>query len=420
MAEGYQDLFRVASLPEALDTLVGQLKPPQPRVETVPTEAALGRFLAADIVSRENIPPFARSTVDGYAVRSSDTFGASESSPAYLKLVGRVLMGQPAPVAVAPGEAAAAPTGGMLPEGADAVVMVEYAATIDDAMVEISKPAAPGENVVGAGEDIREGTVVLGSGRRLRPQDLGALAALGLSSVEVFQPIRAGILSTGDEIVDIDAVLREGQVRDINYFTLAAAVRLSGGAPERLGICPDNAGELLRNLRRGVETCQIVLVSGGSSVGAADLTPAVINELGPPGVLVHGLSVKPGKPTVVALVGQVPVFGLPGHPVSALDIFRLMVDPVIRYLYTGRMEPRLAAPRLRARLSRNVASVAGREDRVRVILEENDGEIWAHPVLGRSGLISLMVRADGVAVIPYEAEGIGQGGEVTVELIQAG
>lgn len=420
MSEGYQDLFRVASLPEALDTLVSQLKPPQLPEEAVPTEAALGRFLAADIVSPENIPPFARSTVDGYAVRAADTFGASETSPAYLKLAGRVLMGQPAPVTVAPGEAAAVPTGGMLPEGTDAVVMVEYAATIDDETVEISKPAAPGENVVGDGEDIREGAVILDAGRRLRPQDLGALAAMGLSSVEVFQPIRVGILSTGDEIVDINAVPRTGQVRDINYYTLASAVRLSGAAPERLGICPDNAAEMLRGLRRGVETCQVVLVSGGSSVGTADLTPAVINELGPPGVLVHGLSVKPGKPTVVALVGQVPVFGLPGHPVSALDIYWLMVDPVIRYLYTGKVEKRLGTPRLKARLSRNVASVAGREDRVRVILEEKDSELWAHPVLGRSGLISLMVRADGVAVIPYEVEGIGRGGEVTVELIQAG
>lgn len=410
------ELFRVVNIREALEALISRLPEISLARESCGLEDALGRVLAVDVVSPEQVPPFARSTMDGYAVRARDTFGASEGSPAYLDLTGRVLMGETAARPVGPGEAVAIPTGGMLPEGADAVLMVEYTALADETTVEVVRAVGPGDNIVSAGEDIETGELLLRAGHRLRPQDLGALAALGIAEVEVYRPVRVGILSTGDEIVDVERQPVAGQVRDINYFALAGFVRQSGGEPVRLGICGDDLEALRRRLTEGLADCQVLITSGGSSVGAADLTPTVINQLGEPGVLVHGVSVKPGKPTIMALAGDVPIFGLPGHPVSCIDIYRLLVDPVIRYLYGGPAALESYRPQLTARISRNLSSAAGREDRVRVILQDRDGELWAEPVLGKSGLISLTVRSMGVAVIPFEAEGVASGEPVTVEL----
>lgn len=410
------ELFRVVNIREALEALISRLPGITVASETCGLEDALGRVLATDIVSPEQVPPFARSTMDGYAVRARDTFGASEGNPAYLNLTGRVHMGETAAQPVGPGEAVAIPTGGMLPEGADAVLMVEYTALADETTLEAVRAVGPGDNIVSAGEDIEAGELLMRSGHKLRPQDLGALAALGIAEIEVYRPVKVGILSTGDEIVDVDQQPSAGQVRDINYYALAGFVRQSGGQPVRLGICGDNLKELKKRLTDGLASCQVLLTSGGSSVGAADLTPTVINQLGEPGVLVHGVSVKPGKPTIMALVGGVPVFGLPGHPVSAIDIYRLLVDPVIRYLYAGPAALKRYRPQLTARIGRNLSSTAGREDRVRVILKERNGELWAEPVLGKSGLISLTVRSMGVAVIPFESEGVASGEPVTVEL----
>lgn len=410
------ELFRVVNIREALKALISRLPETDLASETCGLEDALGRTLATDIVSPEQVPPFPRSTMDGYAVRARDTFGASEGSPAYLSLTGRVQMGEAAARPVGPGEAVAIPTGGMLPEGADAVLMVEYTALADETTLEAARAVGPGDNIVSAGEDIEAGELLMRSGHRLRPQDLGALAALGIAEVKVYQPVRVGILSTGDEIVDVNQQPTAGQVRDINYYALAGFVRQSGGQPVRLGICGDDLENLKERLSEGLASCQVLLTSGGSSVGTADLTPTVINQLGEPGVLVHGVSVKPGKPTIMALVGGVPVFGLPGHPVSAIDIYRLLVDPVIRYLYSGPAALESYRPRLTARIGRNLSSAAGREDRVRVVLEDRGGELWAEPVLGKSGLISLTVRSMGVAVIPFESEGVASGEPVTVEL----
>lgn len=410
------EFFRVVEIPYALGIMQKHTPVPKLGSESCRLEDSLGRFLAADIVSPEKVPAFDRSSVDGYAVRAQDTFGASEGNPAYLKVVGQVRMGEATKAAVGPGEAVAIPTGGMLPPGADAVLMVEYTAMLDDATVEAVKAVGPGDRVVRAGEDISEGETLLGKGHRLRAQDLGALAALGISRAPVYLPLQVGILSTGDEIVGVDDQPGPGQVRDVNYYALAASVRQSGAEPVNMGICPDDAAALRERFNAGVRECHILLTSGGSSVGVADLTPQVINSLGEPGVLVHGVAVKPGKPTLMAVVDGIPVFGLPGHPVSALDIYRLLVDPLIQYLYGGEAARDKIRPRTLARLGRSLASVAGREDRVRVILETRDGELWAQPVLGKSGLISLMVRSSGVAVIPFEAEGVNRGDKVTVEL----
>ncbi|MBE0429454.1 MAG: molybdopterin molybdotransferase MoeA [Thermoleophilia bacterium] len=399
---------------DAFDMLLERLPATAAARETAGLSACLGRYLARVVVSPEEVPAFPRSTMDGFAVRAADTFGASEASPSYLNVTGRVLMGQAAEIALEAGQAAHIPTGGMMPAGADAVVMVEYTSMLDESTLEVTRAAGPGENVVAAGEDIRGGEVLLAAGHRLGPYDLGALAAIGVTEVEVWKRLRVGILSTGDELVAAGQKPEPGQVRDINYHALAALVARSGGEPVRLGICPDNMEILERTLREALSHCRIILISGGSSVGAADLTPAAINRLGPPGVLVHGLSIKPGKPTIIGLSGEVPIFGLPGHPVGALDVYGLLVDPLIRFLLSGARE-RGPCFRLKAKLGRSISSVSGREDRVRVSLEWRDGETWAQPLLGKSGLISLMTRADAVAVIPLDAEGAAQGDEVEVE-----
>lgn len=408
------ELFKVTGTAQALEALLGRMRVADRQVETVALEESLGRFLAHDVVSPEDIPPFQRSTMDGFAVAAADTFGASEGSPAYLKVAGRVLMGEMAGTALKGGEAAHIPTGGMLPPQADAVVMVEYTSLLDEQTVEITRPVAPGENVVTAGEDIARNETIFPAGRRLGPYDLGALAAIGMPEVEVFGKVTVGIVSTGDELVDAGETPGPGQVRDINYYALAALVKRSGGEPLRLGIVPDDAAALSATLRQALPSCRLLIISGGTSVGTADMTPAVIDGLGRPGVLTHGLSVKPGKPTIIALIDDVPVFGLPGHPVGALDIFDLMVEPVIRFLITGVRQP-VRPLRLKARLARSLSSVAGREDRIRVSLEHAEDGLVAHPLLGKSGLISRMTRADGVAIIPFEAEGAARGEEVEVE-----
>ncbi|GBE58016.1 molybdopterin molybdenumtransferase [bacterium BMS3Abin01] len=411
------ELFSVTSPRKALQELLQLLSPPTLPEETVPLAASLGRYLARDIIAPEQVPPFTRSTMDGYAIRSRDTFGASGSNPVYLELVGKVSMGEAARIEVGAGQAAAIATGGMMPPGADAVLMIEYTDLVDETTLEAIRPVGPGENIIGAGKDIERGETLLAAGARLRPQELGAMAALGITKVSVRRPVKVGILSTGDEIVDIDERPGPGRIRDINQYSLAAATRETGAEARSLGICPDEAAQLETSILRGIEECELVLVSGGSSVGVADLTPRVINSLGEPGVLVHGLAVKPGKPTILALVRDTPVFGLPGHAISTLDIFRLVVAPVIRFLFSGKEDATGPEPTVRARIGRNIASVAGRVDRHRVVLRHDNGQLWAEPLLGKSGLISLMVKAEGVAVIPLEAEGVSRGDELEVELI---
>lgn len=410
------ELFKVVAVQNALKTTIKHTPRPELKRETVALEEGLGRFLADDIVSQEKVPPFDRSTMDGYAVRSKDSFGATEGNPAYLKLLGRIPMGAASSAGVGSGEALAISTGGALPAGADAVVMVEHTNMLDKNTLEVLKAVAPGENVVKAGEDIDIGEFVLSRGHRLRAQDLGALAALGENRVPVYEPLKVGILSSGDEIVDAGDKPAPGQVRDINYYTLSGMIRQSGAEPVRLGICPDNAEALREMLGAGVRECQMLITTGGSSVGVADMMPKIIKELGEPGVLVHGVSLKPGKPALIAVVEGIPIFGLPGHPLSALDIYRLLVDPVMEYMYRGDAALERVRPHVMAKIGRSIASAAGREDRVRVILEKRGDELWAQPVLGKSGLISLAVRSTGVAVIPYEAEGVENGDEIVVEL----
>ncbi len=372
---------------------------------------AVGLALVEDVICPTDLPPFDRSIMDGYAVRAEDTFGASEGLPAYLKLVGQVVMGEEPTISLSHQQTAGIPTGGMLPTGADAVVMVEHTQPWGEDTAEVLRPVAPGENVVRRGDDVKEGEIILSAGHRLRPQDVSALAGLGIAEVMV-RRARVGVLSTGSELVPHTEDAPPGRIRDMNGPALQAAVRSHAGEPVDLGIVTDEPDAIRSALARGLTGVDLLLVSGGTSVGVEDVIREIIDSLGEPGVLVHGLAVKPGKPVIIGLVGEVPIFGMPGHPTSCLIIFRELVAPILR---TECPERAGAQETVEATLTRNFASQAGREEFLPVLLEETEGGYAATPLLGPSALISTLVRANGLVRVPAAAEGLYAGDDVEVE-----
>jgi molybdopterin molybdotransferase len=376
---------------------------------------ALDRITAKDMVVSEDIPGFARSIVDGDAVRAADTFGASEGLPAYLTVVGTIAMGEAVKKALGLGQCMKIATGGMLPDRGDAVVMVEHTEILDDDTRGILSPVAPGENVIQPGEDLSAGTVLLPAGRRIRPGDLGALAAAGATKIPVVRRPRVAIISTGDELVPPEQSPAPGQIRNTNTYTLGALVERAGGEVVSREALPDRYEQLLAALETALDRADLVMISGGSSVGTKDLTAGLIDAVGSPGVLLHGLAVRPGKPTIIGLARNKPIYGLPGHPVSAMVTFDLLVRPALWHLQ-GLSEKRYEAS-VKARLSRNIASTAGREDYIRVILRREGEEVIAEPVLGKSGLISTMVNAAGLVKIPLQTEGLLAGEMVDVRLL---
>jgi len=407
--------FNVKSVEETM-TIIHEQFSPINRTVRLPLMDALGLVLAEDVSAREQVPPFARSSVDGYAVRASDSFGASESLPAFFTITDRIEMGEAAHTPLAEGHAQYIPTGGMLPPGADSVVMIEHAEEIGE-LCNVYRQVAPGENVVAAGEDVQEGTVVLGVGHRLRPQDLGVLAAIGQTTVTVRPRPVVGLLSTGDEIVPPEkAELSPGEIRDINRMTIGGLVRQYGGEVVDGGIVRDELETFRDKVAELYQQVDFLVLSGGSSVGTRDYSVDVLQTLGEPGILVHGVSIKPGKPTIIGKANGKPVMGLPGHPASAMIIFQLFGVPILQQLAGER--PSAADKRLRARLSRNVASAMGRTDYLRVRLEHRDDGLWAIPVFGKSGLISTLVASDGVIAIPANKEGLMAGEIVAVELFR--
>ena len=408
------ELFNVLAPDDALETLTKRLSI-RVEPEAVPTHEALGRVTAAGIVSPEDLPSFPRSTMDGYSVRAADTFGATESLPAYLEIAGEVPMGRPPAVSLSIGMAAGAFTGGMLAEGADAVVMEEHTQRAGETTIEVLRPVAPGENVLMVGEDIRTGEEVLPSGHLIRPQDIGGLTALGITSLQVARRPRVSIVSTGDELVSPGETPGPGRVRDINTYTISALVEKHGGVPIPIGLAKDDYEEQRDAAARGLEQGDILIFSAGSSISSRDLTASVIDGLGSPGVLAHGISLKPGKPTIVALVDGKPAFGLPGNPVSAMVVFDLLVRPTLNLLCG--LDPPPGPVTVTARLTRDVASAAGREDHVQVRLDgARDGGRTAEPVFGKSNLIYSLVRADGTIRVPADKAGLYAGEEVEVSL----
>jgi molybdopterin molybdotransferase len=408
------DYFNCISLNEAERLILHEFSGLQAKIEQVTLPEALGRILAEDIISKEDLPPFSRSTVDGFAVRSMDTFGAGEGAPVVLDIAGEVAMGEQALLPVRPGQAVAIATGGMLPVGADAVVMLEYTERPDNSTLLVLRTAAPGENVVAKGEDISAGHCILYQGRRILPQDIGALAACGYSIVPVRRKPVAVIISTGDEVVDVPCSPVNGQIRDINSYTLAAMLEDNGCIVKRYGIVKDKYEDLLTALSQSVLHGNVVLVSGGSSVGARDHTVRAIQELGKKEVIFHGVAVKPGKPTIFGRIGNVPVFGLPGHPVAAMTVCRQIVMPAIQSFLGQAVGEVYTIP---ARLTRSMASVPGRDDYIRVRLIRRSDEYWAEPVLGKSGLISTMAMASGIVHISADKGGLYSEEIVEVEII---
>ncbi|MDE0214308.1 MAG: molybdopterin molybdotransferase MoeA, partial [Deltaproteobacteria bacterium] len=385
--------------------------------ESVRTTEARGRVLAEDLYSQVDLPHFNRAGMDGYAVIARHTFGASPALPAYLKLAGTVEMGQEATRRLGVREAVRISTGGMLPPGSDAVVMVEHTEETGDGTVEIYRAASPWLNVIQVGDDIRKGEPVFPRGRRLRAHDLGALTGIGIASVSVYRRPRVTLISTGDEIVAVDREPRPGQVRNINQHSLAGLIAECGAELNDLGVVPDEPAPLRAALARGLDWGDLVLLSGGSSMGTRDMALEVIRSLPDARIFFHGISVSPGKPTIYAQAAGKPVLGLPGYPVSALVIFDLFAAPLIRAL-SGESAPAVHMGRntLRAVMDTNVSSQTGREDYVRVTLERRGDTVYAAPLPSKSGAIFTLVKADGMVCIDLNSEGLEQGEEVEVVL----
>ncbi len=407
------EFFQVIPVQAARQLLAAHWQP-QPGREVVATSSALGRVLADDTHSPEQIPAFRKSAVDGYALRARDSFGASQSLPAFLTLRGELSMGAAAEVEVGSGDAWQIHTGGMLPDQADAVVMVEHTHSGGDDEIEVLRAVAPGENVIEAGEDVAAGGLVLPRHQHLRPADIGGLLAVGIERVAVLRQPRVGVLSCGDELVPPHASLAPGQVRDINAWTLGALAEKHGGLPLQLGIVPDDRGAYQARARDGHAQSDILLLSAGSSVSARDYTRTVIDSLGAPGILQHGLAIKPGKPTVIALCAGLPVLGLPGNPASALLVARQLLPHLIaRWLRQVVPAPRTE----RARLAGRVASVSGREDWLPVRLRADEGGMIAEAIFGKSNLIFTLAHADGLLRVPLNTGGYDAGSEVDIELL---
>jgi len=405
-----KEFFKVTDLRKVLEYASDF---PPVETEDLPLIEATGRVLAQDIDADVDLPDFKRSTMDGYAVRASSTFGASEANPAYLSIIGSVIMGESPPFSIGTGQAAAISTGGMLPDGADSVIMIEHTEAVDHISIEVYRSVAPGQNILEKGEDITQKAVLVSGGTRLRAQETGLLAAFGQKKVRVFKKPVIGIISTGDEIVPIDETPGPGQIRDINMYTLSGLVKNAGADPVTFGIVRDDLDDLLEKCALALEKADMVLISGGSSVGTRDFTLQVLAALPDAQILVHGISISPGKPTILAKSYHHAIWGLPGQVVSAMVVFEVVVKPFIEQI-SGFSVKQKKVFKLSARLSRNISSSQGRADYIRVRLNEKDGTLWAEPILGKSGLINTMVKADGLIEIGVNTEGLDKGAKVEV------
>lgn len=406
-----QDYFFKVQTPDEVQKILKGIAQPLSS-EIVGINDALGRVLADEIFSPVDLPGFERSTMDGFAVCAKDTFGASQGAPAYLKLVGEVKMGEQAHQKLSTGEAIRVSTGSMMPSNADAVMMVEYTDFLDDDTIEVIRSVAPGDNLVRKNDDLNAGDKILSKGHLLRPQDIGALAGCGITSIKCIRQPRVAIISSGDEIVDPGNELEAGQIRDINSYSLSALTKQAGGIPINIGIVKDDFNLLKLKMNEAL-SADIAIISGGSSVGTRDVTIDVIKSLDNAEILVHGVSIKPGKPTILAKANDKYIFGLPGNPVSVMVTFELFVSYLIRLLSCFNQpiwEPR----HINAKLSKNIASAPGREDYTCVKLNSLKDGFIAEPILGKSALISIMVKADGLIKIPLEVEGLEAGSDVNV------
>jgi len=409
-----RELFKVKTLVEAVDSLKPYVLSFFQRVEMVSLANSLGRIVSQDIASPCALPHFRKSTMDGMAVRASDTFGASESMPAFVQCNGEIRMGEAPTEPLRPGTGILIPTGGMLPEEADAVVMLEQLEHFGEELYGVTKAVAPGENLIDIGEDLTVGEIILPQTTRIRAQEMGLLAAIGLTMVPVLPRFRVGILSTGDEVIPPDQEPLLGQSRDINGFTLLGQVLTYGADAHYYGIVKDDLEELRTLLKQMVKENDIILLSGGSSVGSRDLSAQLIDSLGEPGILFHGLALKPGKPTIGGVVDGKLIFGLPGHPASAMIVF----DAIIRPWLDAAVLHTQVDPLPKGKLTQNIHSGNGREEFVPARLLPNGEEWQLEPIRGKSGLIRTMVLADAMVHIRLDTEGLEAGKEVAFKFLR--
>ncbi|MGA2461938.1 MAG: gephyrin-like molybdotransferase Glp [Candidatus Bathyarchaeia archaeon] len=400
---------------EALGIVVKNLPKKSPAVETIPATSALGRVLAADVVSGVDVPSFDRAAMDGYAVTAEDTYGASVTAPVFLRNVGSVPIGVPPNVHLAKGQTVAIVTGAQMPQGANAVVMVEHSKQRSDGTVELSDEVHPIENVSRMGEDVRRGVVVLKKGTMALPQDLGMLTYLGIHEVTVARRLRVGILSTGNELHE-GSEPEPSKIPDVNRPSLKGAVQQLGCEPFDLGIVPDDRDKIRNALARGIEKCDVVLVTAGTSVGPGDMVPEIIDSLGKPGMLVHGVAMRPSMPAGLAVVEGKPVVSLPGYPVSAYIAFLEFVPPLVEHMLGTRFLPR---PTVKANLTRRVTGVLGSRTYLRVTVRSTEEGLVVEPVrTSGAGILSSLVQANGFIIVPENVEGYEEGQLVEVELFR--
>ena len=405
-------VFRdVVTIDEARNLLFNYFSP-QRKVETVPLYLAVNRVLANDVYALTDVPPFDRATMDGYAVRVEDTFTAEEDNPVILKVTGVIEAGKKPEIEVSRGEAVEIATGAMMPKGANAVVMVEYTRRRGDE-IEVFKPVSPGENVMYAGSDIMAGELIAREGSRLTHREIGVMAACGIKEVEVYRKPRVAIISTGNELISPGEKLVEGKIYDVNSYSLAAAVEENGGEAILIGIARDNEAEMRRFIDKALREADIVMTSGSTSAGAGDAMYRILDEFNP-GVIVHGIAIKPGKPAIIAVSDSKPIFGLPGYPTSAMTVFEVIVAPIIREM-AGISESEVA--RLKARLALKVFSAEGRREYLPVNVVEGVEGYSAYPVSGSySGAVTAFAFTDGFVEIPENVVMLEEGEEVEVKL----
>ncbi|MEG0987529.1 MAG: molybdopterin molybdotransferase MoeA [Clostridium sp.] len=404
-------LLQVDTLTEAEAKLMNCFKQRPVEVETISLENALGKILATDVTSKGDIPSFYRSSVDGYAVRSSDTAGASESVPVLLTIIEEVAIGSEAQKTVESGQCTYVPTGGMVPKGADAMVMVEYCEPFGSHQTAVYESVPFGKAVVVPGEDIKAGQCLLSGGTKLEPAHIGALAASGVTRVPVFRCWRTAVISTGDELIPSDCRPVRGQVRDINTWALTAAAEAAGFQVVMRRVLPDREEIIRRTVEEAMSSCDLVLISGGSSQGKKDLTCDILNAVSDGGVFTHGLALKPGKPTILGFDTQTGTLlaGLPGHPVAALIVFNLLIARLWKKM-TGQKE----TFGTEAFMDCGLASDPGKTTCILVHLAPSEGVLTAYPILGKSGLITTMTAADGYILVDMNQEGVKKGERVTV------
>lgn len=414
-------MLHVKTPEEVLDLIKQEFVPLKDNIELVTLSEGIGRVLAQDIEAKEYVPDFDRSTVDGYAIRARDAFGCTDAIPAILTQVGEVLMGEGAEFELQPETCCAVPTGGAVPKGADCVVMIEYTEDYGDGSIGILKSAAPGENMIFRGDDVYPGKVILKKGRILSSQDIGAMAAIGQVRVPVVRKLTVGVISTGDELIPPQEVPVPGQIRDVNSPMLEAMLRVFGVHVINYGIVKDNEKLLSEMVKKAVDECDAVLLSGGSSVGIKDASCRIIESVGE--LLLHGIAIKPGKPTILGKTGNKPLVGLPGHPVAAYFITKLFVLPLLGRL----MDRTMSSYTVTAEISESVVANHGRAQYHCVRLEKKsnynkghfsygsgEAEWIAYPIRGKSGLITTLAGADGYFCISRDCEGIPQGAKIQV------